>query len=271
MCDRPGGLHPAPGRHVSCHISGAGVVSRPAILCGGSCDGQPNTLLSASPADHTIAPGERDEMSVVSEDRLRAEIAFTRGGVTHTDTSIESPAVEGVATLVIDADDIAARFRRLTGGSAEELTAFTVTLRPTQAGFENRRLVRRYTVDRTPRTGRRLAWINRLGTIDYHTFPVAAEFRSGGSHTLVETSSGPRTVATGATQSLRLLSRPCTASEAEWLSEIFSSPAVWTVDGTGFERVGVAPGEVVCTPLSPTVVSVVISPLSQFSTTSTSL
>jgi hypothetical protein len=89
---------------------------------------------------------------------------------------------------------------------------------------------------------------------------VCEEFRSEGSRTRIETPAGYKTVATAARQSLKLLSDPCDAPTAEWLSELFSSPAVWLITGTEYEKVEVASGETVATPLQPTVVSVTISP-----------
>jgi hypothetical protein len=170
-------------------------------------------------------------------------------------------AAEGIITAVIDTGDVFARYQTLTGGAADELTEFTVRLRLEQAGYTARRVERRYVIDRARRSGRRLAWVNRFGVIDYYTFPVVDKFRSAGSRTRVVTADGYRTVATSGAQSIGLLSEPCGAVEAEWLSEIFSSPAVWMIDWAGgFEKVEVEAGEVVSTPLRPTVVSVVVAP-----------
>jgi hypothetical protein len=118
---------------------------------------------------------------------------------------------------------------------------------------------RRYILDVVSKGGRRLAWVNRYGAIDYHTFPVAGEVRSTGGRTRIYSPGGYRTVATEAYRSETLLSEPCDAATAEWLAEIFSSPAVWTVDGSTCERVEVAGGEVACSPARPSVVSVTLS------------
>jgi hypothetical protein len=260
MCGSAAGIYPAAGRHVACFVSGGEVASPAVVLCGGSHDAEWNSLLSAAPEAVKIAPGEKDEMSVISEDWIFPVVTFSREGVTYTDTSMGRCSAEGVVTAVVDADAVAERFRSLTGGATSELAEFTVRLKLDQYGFSGRKIERRYTLDRTPRAGRRLAWVNRYGVVDYHTFPACEEFRSTGGRTVVETTAGPRTVATRARQSLRLISEPCGAVEAEWLSEIFSSPAVWMIDGADFEKVEVAAGEVVCSPLLPTVVSVVVSP-----------
>ncbi len=255
------GIHAAAGRHVACWITGGGVASRTVSLTGGSCDAQQNRLLSAAPATVTIAPGERDEMSVASGDWVSPVVTFRHGGATYNDTSMGQRSAEGMVTAVVDADAVARRFAAMTGAPAADLAEFTVRLRLEQAGYTNRVIERRYVVDRTVRPSRRLAWVNRYGAIDYHTFPLAAGFRSQGSRTRIETPAGGRTVATAAVQSLRLLSEPCGEADAEWLSEIFSSPAVWMVDGASFSEVEVAAGEVVCSPLQPTLVEVVVSPV----------
>jgi hypothetical protein len=260
MCGSEAGIYPAAGRHATCFVSGGGATSRSVTLCGGTQDAEWNRLLSAAPAAVRIAPDERDEMSVISEDWIGPVVTFDRGGVSYTDTSMGRCNAEGVVTAVIDAAAVAQRFRSLTGGATSELTGFTVRLKLDQPGFTARMIERKYIVDRTPRAGRRLAWVNRYGVIDYHTFPACEEFRSTGARTRVETSAGPRTVATRAVQSLKLISEPCGAVEAEWLSELFSSPAVWMIYGTDFEKVEVDSGKVVCSPLQPTVVSVVVSP-----------
>jgi hypothetical protein len=199
-------------------------------------------------------------MSIISEDRVTPVITFRRGGVTHTDTSMGERNAEGILAAVVDVDAVCQAFSRQTGAAADELADFTVRLRLEQQGFVGRVLERRYIIDRGVGGGRRLAWLNRFGAVDYHTFPIVEEFRSGGSRTRIETPAGYRTTATVAQQSVKLLSEPCDTQAAEWLSEVFSSPAVWMVDGGSCERVEVAAGEVVCSPLEPAIVSVVVSP-----------
>ncbi len=261
MVDLGAGIHPAPGRHVVCWIECGTMTSRSVVLCGGTVDADWNWLLSAAPASVRIAPGERDEMSILSEDWVSPVVTFRRGNVTYTDNSMGQRSAEGMMTAVVDVDAVARRFSAMTGAPSAELDEFTVRLKIEQAGFVNRLVERHYVVDRAERPSRRLAWVNRFGAIDYHTFPLAAEFRSRGGRTRVETSGGRRTAATSAVQSLKLTSEPCGAADAEWLSEIFSSPAVWMVEGASFSEVEVEAGEVVCSPLQPTVVEVVVSPV----------
>jgi hypothetical protein len=260
LCDRGAGIYIGTGRTVSCFVSAPGFSSAATALCGGRENAAMNVVISAAPATVKIAPGERDEVPVISDDWVLPVVTFRRGSVTYTDTSMGQRNSEGILAAVVDADAVCASYSRLTGGAAEELSEFRVRLNLEQVGYTGRVLERRYLIDRTPRGGRRLAWVNRFGAVDYHTFPAVEEFRSHGSRTRIETPAGYRTVATVAGQSLKLLSEPCDVLTAEWLSELFSSPAVWMVDGGAWERVEVAAGEVVCSPLQPSIVSVVVSP-----------
>jgi hypothetical protein len=229
------------------------------MLCAGSENAMANVLLSAAPRVVRIAPDEKDEMGIISESRIFCDVTFRRGEISHTEEMGQLNNA-GSLTAVIDPGAVRRVYAQRTGGAPDELTDFTVRLRLAQSGFEGTVIERKYIIDGSGRAGRRLAWVNRYGSVDYHTFPVCEEFRSGGGRTRIETPAGYRTVATTARQSLRLLSEPCDAAMAEWLSELFSSPSVWTVDGPAVEKVEVAAGEVVCSPLQPTMVSVVISP-----------
>jgi hypothetical protein len=260
LCSSAAGIYSPAGRHAAVFISGGGIASPSAVLCGGTRDAEWNRLMSASPSRVAIAPGECDELSVISNDWVSPVVTFRRGATTYTDNSMGRGGSQGVMTAVVDAGAVIQRYRTLTGGTAAELTGFTVRMRLDQTGFADRVLERHYTIDRTPRTGQRLAWVNSYGAIDYYTFPAAAEFRSAGSRNRIGTSAGFRTVSTSAFRSLKLLSEPVDAAGAEWLSELFSSPAVWMVSGADFEKVEVAAGGVAVSPLEPTVVEVVVSP-----------
>lgn len=259
MCGSAPGVHIGTSRAASCFIASAGFRSDAVMLCAGTEDASANTLLSAAPRTVKIAPGEKDEIGVISGDRVVAEVTFRRGDASRTEILGQRNAT-GMLAVVVDADSVCRAYSLVTGGSVGEPVDFKVRLKLEQAGFEERVIEREYILDRGVRTGRRLAWVNRYGAVDYHTFPVCEEFRSEGGRTRVETPAGYRTVATAAGRSLKLLSEPCGALTAEWLSELFSSPAVWMVDGSRFEKAEVAAGEVVCSPLQPTVVSVTVSP-----------
>jgi hypothetical protein len=265
MCDKSAGIHQSVGRTASGTVrTPEGVYAPITTLCAGTEAISKNTLLSAAPHTVTIAPGERDEMSVVSEARVIPVVTFKRGANSYTDnTSLGQCTAVGMSVTVIDVNHVCNLYAARTGAPASELEEFTVRLKLDQSGFQDQIVERHYVIDRSggnTRQGRRLAWINRFGAIDYHTFPTVTGYRSSGSHTSVSTPGGLRTVATTATQSIGLSSEPCSPLETEWLAEIFSSPAVWTVRGSIREQVEVEAGEVVCDPSKPAVVSLTISP-----------
>jgi hypothetical protein len=259
MCESAAGIYVGGARTASCFLSAEGFVSEAVALCGGSEDAPVNTLLSAAPDRVKIAPGERDEMGIISGDRVYCDISFSKGDVSFTHQMGERNAA-GMLAAVIDTDAVCSAYASVTGGAESELREFTVRLRLDETGFQNKIVERTYTIERNASAGHRLAWVNRYGAVDYYTFPVCEEFRSEGSRTRIETPAGYRTVATTARQSLKLLSDPCDTPTAEWLSGLFSSPAVWMVRGSEFEKVEVATGKVVATPLQPTVIEVSVSP-----------
>ncbi len=239
MCGGAAGIHVGTARTATCFLFAPGFVSETVTLCGGSENALPNILLSAAPSVVKIAPGEKDEMGIISGDRVYCDISFSRGEIHYIEPMGQRNAA-GMLAAVIDADAVCRAYASRTGGEASEPADFTVRLRLDQPGFESAVIERKYILERNVRTGRRLAWINRYGAVDYHTFPVCEEFRSGGGRSRIETPAGYRTVATRMEQSLKLLSEPCDAPTAEWLSELFSS--------------------LICSPLQPTIVSVTVSP-----------
>lgn len=245
------GCHKVYERVGKCIIRVEGEYGPAASLFGGVDDTPVGRLGSAAPSHTSIRPGERDELPIIPTGGTTAPtITFRRGESTFTDTSLGSVQLSTPMTVVVDADTVLAAWTRMTGAPGSELSEFTVTVASGNS--------RTYTLDHHGSGGQRLAWVNRYGGIDYHTFPTARQVRSAGSRTRIATADGFRTVATSAARSTRLASAPCTSAEAEWLSELFSSPAVWTVRGGGVERVEVSAGEVVATPLQPAVVEVTL-------------
>lgn len=260
LCGGMVGLGRAVGRVAMCYLEAPGFTSAAVPLTCGTVDAEVNEMLSAAPETVKIRPGERDEVSLVTGTVIVTPfIVFNHEGVDHIDNSFSACSVAGMVTMVVDADEIASRLGSAVGVPASEIGEFTVELR-SGTGVAATVLHRRYSIDRTSRGGRRLAWVNSYGAVDYYTFPVVPESRVSGRCTRILTSGGYRTVATAAESTETLMSEPCDEGMAGWLAEIMSSPAVWTIEGERFERVEVAGGEVKCRALQPRTVMVEISP-----------
>lgn len=245
------GCHKVPER-VAEALLAIGDVTSGCMSMGGTDDTPVGAIGSAAPVRVSIRPGERDEIPLIPREGTTApKITFTHGGVLHTDLSLGgAPYVTSPLAVVVDVDTVLAAWRRLTGAAYDALAEFTVEVCSEEA--------RIYTLDHYGSGGVRLAWLNRFGGVDYHTFPTVRQTLFEGSRTRVATINGFRTLATAAAQSTRLVSAPCSEGESMWLSEIFSSPVVWRIAGTAFERVEVSAGRVETSPLKPTVVELTI-------------
>lgn len=274
LCRLPAGATAPSSRLAPCQIAAPGERMSSAVvnLTGGTVDAPQNEILSAGPSVAVIGADEKDEISVITPSRVAVEVIFTVDGTTHTDRSMGEIVSKGMITVVVDAADVVARAAAATDGigsgsgsaAAAVVTEFLVRLRLISSSGIETWLERQYVLRSAGgRAGRRLAWVNRYGAVDYHTFPVVDSVTHTGSRTTIDTPAGVRTVATAAARTERLISEPCAAGKVEWLAEILSSPAVWSVDGSTFERVKVADGKIVTSPLKPTHVSLEITPATQ--------
>ncbi len=260
LCGRGAGMAAAEGRAVDCSITADGLVSDAVYLTSGTDDAPTVTVLSASPETVKIRPGEKDEVAVITGGTMATPmITFMHDGEEYTDYSLMGISGSGMLAFVVDADDAARRFSGLTGADASEMTGFTVWLR-IQVRSSEVYISRSYEMDRDSHGGRRLAWINRYGAVDYYTFPYVSGGKTTGSRERIYTPAGYRTVATIAATSETLLSEASSPETVEWLSEIFSSPAVWKITGKWFERVEVADGGAEYSSGRPGTVSVTIAP-----------
>jgi hypothetical protein len=257
-----------PKRTLSCLISAGGLNSAAAILTGGTEDAPLGAILSAAPEKVSIRPGETDEIAFITGGSpLMVDLTWETTGGEVTETLTDGLSHHGMIVVPVDADSVAALFETRTGVPADKLQGFRIELRTP----DNPDTTRRYTLDRTSTGGKRLAWVNRFGAVDYHTFPVVAESRHSGSRTRIETPAGFRTGATGGGSVERLLSAPCDPSMARWLAEIYSSPAVWVVGYNPqkaaipgvekIEKVEVAGGSITATAEKPTRAMVDIAPV----------
>jgi hypothetical protein len=253
------------GRSVACQISSGAYRSDTVYLTGGTEDAPVGEILSAAPETVVLRRGEYDEIPFITAGRsvVMNAVFFHDGGERRENLNSQLTD-RRMMVMCVSMDLMCLYFTGLTGLDAEHLRRFTLEFTMPAAPEGPEIVIRRnYLFDRSAGSGVRLAWINRYGAIDCHTFPVRSESRVAGSRTRVETPAGYRTVATATEQSTTLLSGPCDERTAEWLAEVFSSPAVWVVSGSSTKRVEVAGGGVDLLPLQPSTVAVTISPASK--------
>ncbi len=260
VCDKPHGLVVGTDRTIPCAISAAGLTSNTVILSGGVEDLPIDTILSAAPDTVRIAYGEKDEISVITSRVVDPVVASVYGGEEHFDYQTLSDVISSnMITAVVDPKALCGVFANALQVELDKITEFTIQLRLTGGTEPEKILSRRYIIDYYGVGGRRLAWVNRYGGVDYYTFPTVSKTRNTGSRTRMETTDGYKTRTTMASKHETLVSEPCDGVMVDWLAEIFSSPDVWLVKGSEYEKVEVSGGEVVSSPLQPTRVNVEIA------------
>lgn len=160
-----------PGRSVVAYVRAGGITTAIRYFAGAQNGVGESELLSLIPGERTLAPGEFDELSIaVSEGVLIAEIEV-EGGRAFAFGPGMSRNLKGVVTLRVSADDIAARAAE-RGIDYGECESATVSVRH-QSGMVREA---RYRLRHESALGSvRLAWLNSLGGIDYHTFDILNE------------------------------------------------------------------------------------------------
>lgn len=255
------GITTAPERVVRCNISTTGLTTATVPLTCGTEDPTLRSILSAAPATVVIRPGESDEIAIVTGESYAVKpfVEFTHGGQKVTYEGLSQITTSDMVLTLVGMAKMDQLFLKMTGVSPGEFDKFTVSIRIRNNADGTETYVRRnYKVDRNSFGGRRLAWINRYGTVDYYTFPEVRETKFGGSRTRIETPEGYRTIATDTGRTETLDSGPCDDRTAEWLSEIFSSPTVWKIVDGVCEQVEASGGTVECAPENPAKVTVKI-------------
>ncbi len=256
LCDFPAGVAIDSGRIVPCCVSAPGMNSSVVILGGGVEDLPPERILSAAPKHVVICPGERDEISVLSRRIVSPSVVVATGSSELSGSAgMRELSSDNIITVVVEPEQLLASL----GFAAAEVSHFSVRLTMRGGTDPARVLERHYTLVPSLATGRRLAWVNRFGAIDYYTFPTVKSIRRSGSLDRLTTPAGTRTVATTAARSEMLVSDPCDEPMADWLAEILSAPSVWEVEGSEARPVNVTGGQVVSSYLRPTCVEIEIS------------
>ncbi len=267
-------------RIARCRVTADGIASPQVPLTGGTEDATPFKVLSAAPEKSVLRPGECDEIAFITGAGyvVKPFVSMRYGNALSTYSGLMPVTGDGVIAMPVVMSEVDKLFTQTTGKAAENLVEFTVSLRITPSGGGSDLYLQRfYKVDRNSVGGVRLAWVNRYGSVDYHTFPESRGVVFEGNRTRIQTPDGPRTVATAAKCTETFASGPCDPATAEWLAEIFSSPAVWKVSegvsggsgGSGssgngalntFERIEIAGGKVECPPEKPSKIVVQIAP-----------
>ncbi|MDR0907569.1 MAG: hypothetical protein LBM63_03030 [Rikenellaceae bacterium] len=252
LCGEPMGLVLDERRYVGCRVRVSGVHSPVVFLTAGTHDAPIGATLSASPAQLTIRPREKDEIAVITDGySVKPYVTFSHNGSEYTDEVFLSNYGAGVHTFVIDEAVVAQKFATQTGLAEEQMRAFTVVLRVTQSDGNYVYLRRNYTVERVPHTGQRLAWINRYGAVDYYTFPTTETRTLSGGRGRILSSEGWSAVTTEAERWTTLVSDYEQAETLEWLAEVLSSPRVWAIEGSVATEIDVADGAVSFDPSKP--------------------
>jgi hypothetical protein len=247
LCDKAMGVNTDRKRYAICRVSAAGVTSDVAYLTAGTVDAPTDVILSAAPDRLTIRKGEKDEITVITTGGgVTPSIIFPYGGLEYSDNIYLGNSSTGMHTFVVDEAMVASRFAGTTGLARENMREFIVML-----SSGDIQIKRRYVVDATPHRGRRLAWVNRYGAIDYYTFPDTDSRTLSGGRGRILSSAGWSTVATKAEDWTSLTSDYEEGATLEWLAEILSSPRVWIVEGNKSIEVDVADGSVLFDPTLP--------------------
>jgi hypothetical protein len=247
--------------YAGCRVRVSGITTPVVFLTGGTHDAPIGAIMSAAPAKLIIRPGEKDEISVISDGGVvKPSVKFTHNGNEYTDDIFLSNYGAGVHTFVVDEAVVAQKFVSQTGLDTDRMREFTVELRLTMSGGGYLYLRRHYVVDRTPYGGKRLAWINRYGVVDYYTFPIIDSRTLSGGRGCILSSTGWSAVETEAEEWTLLTSDYEQADTLEWLAELLSSPRVWTIEGDEAIEVDVADGEVSFDPSLPENITVKVRP-----------
>jgi hypothetical protein len=230
----------------------SGITTPVVFLTGGTDNAPIGAIMSTAPTKLVIRPGEKDEISLISDGGVvRPTVKFTHNENEYTDDIFLSNYGAGVHTFVVDEAVVAQKFASQTGLTADRMREFTVELRLTMPGNGYVYLWRHYVVDRTPHRGKRLAWINRYGVVDYYTFPIIDSRTLSGGRGRILSSAGWNTVETEAEEWTLLTSDYEQAETLEWLAELLSSPRVWIVEQYGAVEVDVADSAVSFDPSLP--------------------
>ena len=195
-------------------------------------------MLSGSPQEKTIRPGECDELSFLSdEDAISADAVLSGSGGTVTLPLASINGSAGLKTLLVNMEDMSRILAEKGRDSISDYDHMAVKI--TAAGRE---MVQEYEIADEDRGNVRLCWWNPYGQIDYYTFRGVDAEAVNGSKTKIYSFDGYRVVGSEAETVLSISSDFEDKSTMRWLGEIVAAPRVWMISDEGFEEVDIITG-----------------------------
>ena len=228
------GLQQATKRVALMHIAAStGEVSEKRYIAAG-VDTLPVGVLLSEWTQREIAAGEVDEFSFIppaGEIWVEYEVKDAKGGKTHWRLE-PFTATERVVTCGVKMDEIAQKALSLGGMESDKITAFKVTVYfGSSTAFEVRYKVQK------EQQGARLAWVNRYGMVDCHTFPHITDKQiMVRRHSEANFGQEVRQSIDKAWMQMSLSSGLQPQRVVEWLAEVATSPQVWMWDNNTWAK-----------------------------------
>lgn len=234
-------LRSAPVRVV---VAGAGVATYTSpyvTLAAGRKNLPANRILSAEPDEAVVGEYDFDEVAIVTSATVQPELVFVKDGREHLYMGLDSVASKEMIVIKADVRKWLIRLMSVANVPYDDVDRFILRLRLVSGAVQTI-VERRYRVANRP-AGVRLAWVNRYGAVDFHTFPTVEKQTHRPGETLHT-----------------LLSEPLGAAGAEWLAEILSAPTVWRMDADAATELEVVDGQIVSQADQPTYVAIDVKP-----------
>ncbi len=174
-------------------------------------------ILSSMPLQRALYKGECDQVAVVAEEGTTLSYIISAEPIDESKLALFKSVISsisgGARVFYLNADHYNDTYKSLTFGAYQDGELI---------GEVN------YSLSDQSQAGYRLAWISSRGSIEHYTFPTLTEESYLSSGTTEKT----------------LRSAYGTAQEVEALSEIISSPTVWSVSGSSYTPIEVETSEI---------------------------
>jgi hypothetical protein len=178
-------------------------------------------LLTTMPLQRLIAPGECDEVTMLTIDTPWMTVrAAGPGGTKERNYSTRNTVVQ--VFRLNTADFPGAERITLTTGEGQTVE---------------------YTVIASPKGARRIAWRSRAGSLEHYTFPTEAVSVAETKKTRVRNAQGTGTLTEERRRRTLLRSAYETREVLEALAEIIAAPQVWLAEADGYVPVEVLTNE----------------------------